>query len=160
VNISHGPKFLLAGALALTLGLKLHFYHREPASADDEALGQTVTAFLLQHGFDSRLEKRFGSVVVHANAGKCRMMITEAAPQGWDRSSIELLAKPVGRLTYVFDGAVHAHEPFLAPMLDKYWTRVRIKMGLSPKRHPVLAVAASDDCAADVLPWRKLALLS
>jgi hypothetical protein len=55
------------------------------------------------------------------------MLITEAAPQGWDRSSIELLAKPVGRLTYVFDGAVHAHEPFLAPMLDEYWTRARIK---------------------------------
>jgi hypothetical protein len=85
------------------------------------------------------------------------MLITEAAPQGWDRSSIELLAKPVGRLTYVFDGAVHAHEPFLAPMLDEYWTRARIK---SPKRHLVLAVAASDDCAADVLPWWKLVLLS
>ena len=88
------------------------------------------------------------------------MLISEVAPQGWNRSSIELWAKPVGRLTYVFDGAVHAHQPFLAPMLDQYWMRVRIKMGLSPNRHPVLAVAASDDCAVDALPWWELGVLS
>ena len=88
------------------------------------------------------------------------MLISEAAPQGWNRSTLELLAKEVGRLTYVFDGAVHVEEPFLAPILDQYWTRVRIKMGLSPNRHPVLAVAASDDCAVDALPWRELAVLS
>jgi len=156
VKRSYAPKALFSVALALTLGLKLLFYNREPVPTDNEALGQTVAAFLLQHGFEARLEQSFGSVLVHANAGKCRMLITEATPQGWDRSSIELLAKPVGRLAYVFDGVVYAHEPFLAPMLDGYWTRVRFKIGLSPYRHPVLAVAASDDCAADVLPWRLL----
>ena len=160
VKHSYGPKLFLAAALALTLALKLLLYHREPAPADAEVLGEAVAAFLLQHGFESRLEKRFGSVFIHANAGKCRMLISEAAPQGWDRSSIELSAKPVGRLTYVFDGAVHAHQPFLAPMLDEYWMRVRIKMGLSPNHHPVLAVAASDDCAVNALPWWELGVLS
>jgi hypothetical protein len=88
------------------------------------------------------------------------MLISKAEPQGWDRSSIELLAKSVGRLTYVFDGAVHAHQPFLAPMLDEYWMRVRFKLGLSPNRHPILAVAASDDCAVNALPWSELGVLS
>ena len=160
VKHSYGLKLFLAVALALTLGLKLLFYHREPAPADPEVLGEAVAAFLLHHGFESHIEKRFGSVFIHANAGKCRMLISKAVPQGWDQSSIELLAKPVGRLTYVFDGAVHAHQPFLAPMLDEYWTRVRIKMGQSPNRHPVLAVAASDDCALNTLPWWELGVLS
>ena len=157
---SYGPKLFLAAALALTLGLKLLLYQWEPVPADAEVLGEAVAAFLVHRGFESRLEKRFDSVFIHANAGKCRMLISEAAPQGWTRSSIELWAEPVGRLTYVFDGAVHAHQPFLAPMLDHYWMRVRIKLGLSPNRHPVLAVAASDDCAVDALPWRELGVLS
>jgi hypothetical protein len=160
VKHSYAPKLFLAVAFALTLALKMLFYDRGPAPADAEVLGEAVAAFLLQHGFESGLEKRFDSVFIHAYAGKCRMLISEAAPQGWDRSRNELWAKPVGRLTYVFDGAVHAHQPFLAPMLDKYWMQVRIKMGLSPNYHPVLAVAASDDCAVNALPWRELGLLS
>jgi hypothetical protein len=160
VTHSYAPKLFLAAALALTLAVKLLFYHREPAPADPEVLGKAVAAFLLQHGYESRVEKRFDSFFIHANAGKCRMVIRKAVPQGWDRSSIELLAKPVGRLTYVFDGAVHAHQPFLAPMLDEYWMRVRFKLGLSPNRHPVLAVAASDDCAVDAIPWWELGVLS
>jgi hypothetical protein len=123
-------------------------------------LEEAVVSFLLQHGFESRLEKKFDRVFVRANAGKCRVLITEAAPQGWDRSSIELLASPVGRLSYVFDGAVHEREPFLAPMIDRYWTLMRIKMGLSPSRHPVFAVAASDDCSISALPWQELGTLS
>jgi hypothetical protein len=123
-------------------------------------LEEAVASFLLQHGFESRLEKKFDRAFVRANAGKCRVLITEVAPQGWDRSSIELLASRLGRLSYVFDGAVHEREPFLAPMIDKYWTLVRIKMGLSPNRHPVLAVAASDDCSINALPWRELGTLS
>jgi hypothetical protein len=156
----YGPKHFLAAAFVLTLGLKLLLYHGEAAPADPEALGETIASFLLQHGFESRLEKRFDQVLVYANAGKCRMLISEAAPQGWNRSSIEIWAKPVGRLSYVFDGAVHQHEPFLAPVIDEYWTRVRFKMGLSANRHPVLAIAASDDCAINALPWRELHILS
>jgi hypothetical protein len=160
VRHSYGPKLFLALAFALTLALKLLLFHGEPAPADSEVIGETVAAFLVQHGFESRLEKRFGSVLIHANAGKCRMLISEAAPQGWNRSSIELRAKPVGRLSYIFDGAVYAHEPFLMPLIDEYWARVRMKLGFSPKAHPVLAVAASDDCMVKELPWRDLAVLS
>jgi hypothetical protein len=160
VKHSYAPSFFLAVALALTLALKMLLYNQGPAPADAEVLGETVAAFLLQHGFETRFEKRFDWVIVHANAGKCRMLVSGAAPQGWDRSRIEMLAKPVGRLSYVFDGAVHAHEPFVASMLDEYWTRVRVRVGLSPNRHPVLAVAASDDCAVDALPWWELGVLS
>jgi hypothetical protein len=160
VKYSYVPKLFLAAAFALTLGLKLLLYHSESVPADAEMLGETVAAFLVHHGFESRLEKRLDSVFIHANAGKCRMLISEAAPQGWDRSRIELWAKPVGRVAYVFDGAVHAHQPFLAPMLDEYWMRVRVKIGLSPNHHPILAVAASDDCAVNALPWWELGMVS
>ena len=59
----------------------------------------------------------------------------------------------VDRLIYVFDGAVHEDEPFLAPLIN--WTRVRFKIGLSPSWQPVLAVAASS-----ALPWWRLGMLS
>jgi hypothetical protein len=63
-------------------------------------------------------------------------------------------------LRYIFDGAVYAHEPFLAPMLDRWWMWMRIKMGLSASRHPLLAVAASDDRTINELPWWELAAQS
>jgi hypothetical protein len=162
----YGVKLFFAAALALTLGLKLLLshrallYHREPTPADPDSLGEAVASFLVQHGFESRVEKRFGQVFVHANSGKCRMLLTEAVPQ--NSGTVELLAKPVGRLSYVFDGAVYEHEPSPASVLiGEYWTRVSIKMGLSPNHHRrVLAVAASNDCAIDALPWSELAELS
>ena len=151
-------RLFLAAAFVLTLSLKLLLNQRE---APDPALfGATVASFLIQHGFDSRLEKRFGHFFVHANAGKCRVLVSEVVPEGWDRSTMELLAKPVGRLSYVFDGSVYEHEPFLAPLLDEYWKRLRTKIGLSPTSHPVLAVAASDDCAIEALPWWDLGMPS
>jgi hypothetical protein len=150
----------LAAALVLTLALKLLFYHRETADADHEVLGEAVAGFLLKIGFDSHVEKKFGNVFIDANSGKCRMLITEATPQGWDHNRNEIWAKPIGQLSYIFDGSVHVHEPFLAPMLDRWWMRLRVKLGLSPNYHPVLAVAASDDCAIDSLPWWQLSVLS
>jgi hypothetical protein len=152
-------KLILAVAFALTLGLKLLLYQRESAPTDPEVLGEAIASFLLQHGFESRIEIKYG-VFVHADAGKCHMLISEAAPQGWNRSSIELRAEPVGRLSYVFNGVVYADEPFLAPIIDEYWTRIRFKMGLTQSRHPVLAVAASDDCAINALPWSEFAMTS
>jgi hypothetical protein len=151
-------KLFFAAALVLTLALKLLLNQRD---APDSALfAETVASFLTQHGFESRLEKRFGQVFIHANEKKCHMLITEAAPQGWNRDGIGLHSKQVGQLNYIFDGAVHEREPFVAPLVDEYLTRVRIKMGLNPSRHPVLAVAASDDCAINALPWWELGVLS
>ena len=42
------------------------------------------------------------------------MLIGPATPP--TSGSIELLAKPIGRLSYIFDGAVHEHEP--SPEID------------------------------------------
>jgi hypothetical protein len=162
----YGVKLFFAAALALTLGLKLLLYHqellyhREPTPADPDSLGEAVASFLVQHGFEAHVEKRLGQDFVHANAGKCRVLIGQAIPQ--TSGIIELLAKPVGRLSYVFDGAVYEHEPSPASVLiGEYWTRVSIKMGLSPNHHRrVLAVAASNDCAIHALPWRELGTLS
>lgn len=159
VKRSYGPKLFLVVALVLTLALKLLLYHRGTAAADSEVLGEAVVPFLLEHGFESHLEKNSDGVLVHATAGKCRMLISEATPQGWDRNQNELLAKPVGRLSYIFDGAIQPYEPFLAPVLYSWWRQVRIKLGLSPNYHPVFAVAASEECAIDTLPWWQLAVL-
>jgi hypothetical protein len=155
-----GPKLFLAAAFVLAVALKLIVHQQQAVSAYPEDTSGAVNSFLLHHGFDSRLEKRFGVVVIDANAGKCRMLIREAAPQGWDNSSIELMAKVVGKLSYVFDGAVYVQQPFLAPMIEQYWTWARFKMGFGSSRHPMFAVAASDDCAIDELPWSELGVLS
>jgi hypothetical protein len=162
----YGLKVFFAAALALTLALKSLLYYREflerreTAPADHRPLSEAVAAFLLQHGFKTHLEERFGQFLVHANAGKCRILISEADPQR--SGTIELLARPVGPLSYLFDGAVHEHEPSAAwALIDKYLARVSIKMGVDPSRHtPVLAVAASDECSINALPWWELSISS
>ena len=72
---------------------------------------ETAASFLVRHGFESHLEQSFSHVFVHANAGKCHMLLSEVVPQGWDRSGMELLAKQVGRLSFIFDGAVYDLRP-------------------------------------------------
>src|ERR1700732_3425951 len=108
VKRSYGPKLFLAVAFVATLGLKLFLYDWGTAAADQGDLTDTVAGFLNKAGFEPHVETRLGRVFIHANAGKCRMLISEATPQGWDKSSNEIWAKPVGRLSYIFDGAVHA----------------------------------------------------
>jgi hypothetical protein len=157
VKHSFGPKLFLAAAFVLTLALKLIAH---PVSANPDDLSRAVSAFLLQQGFETDVEQIYGNFLIHADAGKCRMLIREAAPQGWDHSSIELTAKLVGRLSYVFEGVVYEQQPFLAPMIGDYWTRARSKMGFSASRHPILAVAASDDCSINALPWWELSVPS
>jgi hypothetical protein len=156
----YGLKLFFAAAFALTLAFKLLVNQRVPAPADPELFEKAVASFLHQHGFASRLETRSRRLFIYAKAEKCRMLIREAEPHGWNNSATEFHTKEVGRLRYVFDGTVYEHEPFLAPVIGQYWTILRIKMGLSPNSHPVLAVAASDDCAIDTLPWWELSILS
>jgi hypothetical protein len=151
----------LAGAFALTLALKLLLYREgEPPQADPKVLGEAISSFMLQHGFESRVEIKLGQAIVYAAVGKCRMLITEAEPHGWNSGGIEMRAKPVGRLSFVFDGIVHDARPFLSPVIREYWTVVRFRMGLNPTHHPVLAVAASDDCEIGALPWSDLSISS
>jgi len=162
----YGLKVFFAAAFAVTLALKLllsyreFLEHRETAPANHRPLCEDLAAFLLQHGFETHLEERLGQSLVHANAGKCRILISEADPQ--KSGTTELLARPVGRLSYVFDGAVHEHEPSAAwALIDKYLARMSIKVGAEPSRHtPVLAVAASNECSINALPWRELGTLS
>jgi hypothetical protein len=155
----YGLKLALLAAFALTLGLKL-LLHDHGQTAAPERLGEAVAAFLAQHGFEPRVEKSFGHVLVYANSGKCRMLISKAEAHGWDRSSIEMKAQSMGRLNYVFDGALYEHEPYLAPVINEYWTHLRNKLGLIPNYHPVLAVAASDDCAINSLPWWEIGMIT
>jgi len=154
-------RLFFAGALALTLALKFVLYQWQPPPAHSELFGDAVGLFLRQHGFEWHLEKRPDQdFIIYASAGKCRMLVRQADPHGWNRSSIELQAKPVGQIIYIFDGTLHEREPFLAPVIDEIWTKVRLKLGFRSSWHPVLAVAASDECSINMLPWRELGTLS
>src|SRR5690348_1170818 len=66
-------KLFLGAAFVLTLALKLLLNQRE--APDPALLGETVASFLIQHGFESRLENKLGQIFVYANVGKCRMLI-------------------------------------------------------------------------------------
>lgn len=159
MKLSRTAKLGLAVALALTVPLKFML----PSTARpgrDHDLSAPVSAFLTRHGFQSRVEQRPAGLFIHATAGGCRMLIREATPQGWNRDSIDAVGRQVGRIAYVFDGATYDEQPVVQTTLSFYWTRLRAQMGLNPARHPVLAVAASEPCAIEALPWREVAEIS
>src|SRR4051812_42162190 len=92
VKHSYGPKIILGFALAMTLAakltLELPLYYGQPNRVSPE-VGERVSAFLVQQGFESRLEKKYLNVFIYAKLGSCRILITEADPQGSNRVQIE-----------------------------------------------------------------------
>jgi hypothetical protein len=159
VTLSRTAKLVLVLALVLTVPLKFVLPGNARVSREDD-LSAPVSAFLARHGFQPRVEHKLAGLFIHATAGDCRILIREAAAQGWNRDSIDAVARQVGRVTFVFDGSIHNEQPVVRTTLSFYWHRLRAQMGLKPARHPVLAVAASERCAIEALPWREVGEIS
>ena len=125
---------ILASLLALTLAIKVTLTLGGKPPPVDSEVGATVVAFLVQHGFDARFENKFGSVMITRKRRAVPNVDQRSSAARLDRDLIQSRAKPIGQLTYIFDGVLYAEQPFLAPMLNEYWSRVRIKFGLVPNR--------------------------
>jgi hypothetical protein len=144
---------LLALALAVTLSSKLLV--RDTATAND--LDDSVVAFLTRHQFQAR--RMPGVNRIDASSGDCRLVIRLMFPQGYNLDGIKTSGAQEGRLFFVYKGLVYADPPFARIRLSYYWTRLQQKLGLDTERNPALAVASSESCSLDALPWTEIAEL-
>jgi len=159
VRYSVGPKLFLA--LLLVLSVSLKFIFRDTATANQNGhltLQDSALAFLTRHQFQAASTP--DSKRIDAVSGDCRLVIREIIPQGWDLDSAKTLGAHEGRLSFIFKGRVYTDLPLGSTILSHYWTRLQQKMGLNASSNPVLAVAASDGCSLDALPWKEIAELS
>src|SRR5439155_22781748 len=129
VKFSRASKIALALALAATVSLKLFVRDTVREKPWDE-VHDRIIAFLVRHGLEAHVDRRPAGLLIRAGAGDCRMLVAEVSPQGLNRDSVERFARDVGRLLYVFDGAISPEMPIARASLDHYWTRFLQRIGL------------------------------
>ena len=158
MSYSLAPKVFLALAIALTVSLKVVVRDAENQSAP-LAVQDSVIAFLTRHQFQTNGTPD-GSRI-YAASGDCHLLIREVIPQGWNLDRIKRIDAEEGRLSFVFKGVVYTDQPISigSTTLSHYWTRLQQKLGLNGVSYPVLAVAASESCSLDALPWKEIAEL-
>jgi hypothetical protein len=154
VRYSFGPKIFLALTLALTCSLK--FIVRDTANENAHLTVQdSVMAFLARHQFQSKLD----GGRIYAVSRDCRLVIRQMVSLGYDLDGVKTMGAREGRLSFIFKGLVYSDLPLGSTVLSHYWTRLQQKIGLDASLNPVLAVAASDSCSLDALPWKEIAEL-
>ncbi len=155
---SHGPKLVLALALALTVPLKAVKLDTGKPTTSDNLRAATI-AFLARQGFEPRAQEGSIGFLIFASLGDCRLQIREAFPQWWFRDSNTARVPKESRLTFVFDGEFSSDIP-VAWSLNYYWVRVQQRLGLHVSWNSILAVAATHGCSIEALPWSEIADLS
>ena len=151
---------LLAGTLALSLGLKLLASAPTPPS-DPEAVALPVQHLLAGAGFETRVLRlgRSPGVLVAARRGECRLAAGDYPPHGTFDDVYRGLAAPFGRLAFVHRGSVTEQVPKLRGLFDYFWWRELRRIGADVRRAPILAVAASNSCRLGEIPWSKVSTI-
>ena len=143
--------------LAVSLSLKL-LITAEDVLTSKSSLNPSETAAVLERdGYEVTGSNTDNDLIsVRAVAGRCSIMVAEAAPLGWHRSIIAQLAAG-HQLFYIFGGRIYPEQPLVLTSLHHYWNRLRRYVGLTGVNRPVLAVVASPAC--ENVPLQQLAEL-
>ena len=158
MRFSAPARLILAAALLLTLGAKAAWTRRAP-EPDAGLFTARVEAHLQARGFETRqLRRPFGTLVIARDAD-CRMMVSDYRPHGTFGDALASYGRAVGPLHYVWRGHRSDSAPKLLPLSEFFVERELRRLGFSPRRHPILAVAASDACRADRIDWTPLSSL-
>ena len=151
-------RLVLAGALALTLGVKAAWTRQVPPP-DAELFNSRAEALLQGAGFRTgRVVRSFGTVVFGRRGG-CTLMVADYVPQRTFAEPIALLGRSVGPLLFYWRGAISDSAPRLAPLIEFYAGREMRRVGLRPARHPLLALAGTPECELAAMDWSPLAAL-
>ncbi len=147
-----------AALLALTLSPKL-VAAETPQRRDNKVFVRDITRLLADAGFQTRSERRPLGVAVFGTRPGCAIMIRESVPHGTYLNVLEQLARPYGRLRFIYRGRISETAPKALPLLDFYIFRELGRIGIRIPRAPILAVAAKPDCDVGGIPWNRVATL-
>jgi hypothetical protein len=137
--------FSLALGLVLLASLWLKLSRDiDGGSPAESSIAMRVTNLLERHGLEVSPGAADGTQIV-GKAGACRIVITEVAPQGWQRSVTGQTAGD-GNLSYIFDGRVYSDQPVMRTRADYYWRRLQRYLGLDAPDKPVFAVVTTPAC--------------
>lgn len=158
MKFSRGARLVLAAALVASLGPKLALSRPAP-DTDPQLFAKRAIALLSAQGFTTRLEHRPFGTILYAITDTCRLMLADYPPHGTVAEPLSLIARPVGPLRYLWNGEVIEAPPKLWPLTSFLIQRELRRMGFSPPRRTLIAVAGSNGCDLKAIDWRKLATL-
>jgi hypothetical protein len=151
-------KILCGAAILATVPLKIAAgTAAEPL--DPESLKQRIIGFLQSEDFDVLPFDETKGPFIEARSAECRLGVTEALPQGWNRDGLRLLVPEGDRLFFVYDGTAYPELPTRRTAIRYQWTRLARAFGIDAPWLPSLAVTASAGCDARLLPWSELAVI-
>jgi hypothetical protein len=149
----------LSGGLGLvllaSLGLKLQ-HDPDNLAPNAGAISARMTALLerrglaVTHGDDDQ-------IALIGTAGACHVVLTEVAPQGWQRFVVTGAAGN-DHLLYLFAGRVYTKQPVLRTRAQFYWHKLQRYFGVDGQDSPVLAVVFTRACVD--LPLQDLAAVT
>jgi hypothetical protein len=153
VKYSPALKWFLLLLLPLTLGwksaLRLDYSNDFP---------EKVTEFLVRNHFTVvvteeviRQRKTF-----RASKGACRMLVTETSYRGGERDMINGRATAADNVFIVFGGKIYAEQPTWLTASNFLWYKLLSELGFKVHFIPVIAVIATRNCDAELLPWYEI----
>jgi hypothetical protein len=153
-----GTLFVALLGLSLLLKIPGSLNQKELTPSD---VGGPVSAFLKSNGFQTEASTSDEDLfLISATAGKCRLLVALASPQGWHRYVLRQLAPEDGKVLFLFNGKSYRDQPVLLTRSYDYWSRLLRFLGGNPTPRPVYGVVGSPDCPMDSMPWDQLAGVS
>ncbi len=152
---SRATKLSFAVLLILTLVLKVLAAPNQlgPEERANMVRNQ-IAGFLARHGLQPGLDDSLG---VSGRSGECRLLVVEAAYQGWHRDTLRRLAAQKDQLRFYFRGRMYADQPIWLTRLSGHWATFLQSFGLNTPVEPVLGIVASPICNLNAMPWQELA---
>lgn len=147
-------KGMFAALLVLSLVGKA-VWATEAPGPDVQASASAIAAALRNAGFKARIVElqRSPGTIVEAAKGACRVMAGDYPVHGTFQDVYQQIAPGGAPLLFVHRGTVREREPKLSGLLHFYLWRELRRVGLEPRRAPVVAVAASRGCNLRGVPW-------
>ena len=139
MNFSPAFKWFIILLIPLTLGWKLA--EGEQTSHESKI---NIVEFLSRQKFDITKRIVAGMPVIDATAGACRMIVVEAAPDGWMRDFIHHILDSTEHQFTVFRGNIYTEQPNWLTFTDHWWSKSLRKLGLARSDAPVITVSATE----------------
>lgn len=139
---------LLAGLALVSVGLKAAAGPPDDGNGPPRSEVEVQLAKTLQaQGFSiSRGPRKFQSTIIYAKRGNCVLSVRDARSGTEDATVFARDALGIGRVQYLYDGAITDAPPAVAAWLGRFENKVSDRLGLE-RRIPIpLAIATSPGC--------------
>lgn len=140
------PLLLLSVAWKIAIAIPINKYEPKNVLID----------FFKRKDFVVKEQIVAGFSVIKAKAKSCQLQATSLASEASARDEVRHLFEGMDRYFVVLHGRVYMQQPVLWTVITEIWSVCLRNLGLISHVPPVIAVAASESCNAEQLPWDEL----